>query len=384
MAQRTLNDRGTGLAASSSVVVVGGPKWLASSAKRQLGGVHGRGRTLPCALHVVHQERPVLADHDQVELYRVDVWVERHVRDTTIVYELADNAHRARRWILAPTKGVDRSGADGIRAGHCGVGLQMTRTKYFRRKVERIGDYAARTYAVYRRPDLEEAVTKLVLVPGNDLHLTCIARWAAQLAAVLHERSWFVVRASAGQFITSDNPVYGIAGWTDALDVGVLAASEIRYPVDPRTALVWTPEPGHDATILFREREVVTFNAATFANAYGHVYAHPNEKDGLGRLVKHPDSLIDRLNATVKAPNSRGPARVDSIRPPPFTNKPSCRDRRSRGRPGDQAASQMTQPGQLLGHSHHSPGTFDPIIGQRTGKTPGDHIRRRKGIRLIR
>ena len=93
--------------------------WLASSAKRQLGGVHGRGRALPCALDVVHQERAVLADHDQVELYRVDVWVEHHVRDTAVVYELADHAHRARRWILAPTKGVDRSGADGIRAGHC-------------------------------------------------------------------------------------------------------------------------------------------------------------------------------------------------------------------------------------------------------------------------
>ena len=30
----------------------------------------------------------------------------------------------------------------------------------------------------------------------------------------LHERSWFVVRATAGQFITSDYPVYGIAGPT--------------------------------------------------------------------------------------------------------------------------------------------------------------------------
>src|SRR5690348_8604908 len=97
LAQRTLNDVGTGLAASPALAVVGGPKWLASSARRQLGGVHGRGRTLPCALHVVYQERPVVADHDQVQLYRVDVSVERHVRDTTIVCELADHAHRARR-----------------------------------------------------------------------------------------------------------------------------------------------------------------------------------------------------------------------------------------------------------------------------------------------
>lgn len=34
---------------------------------------------------------------------------------------------------------------------------------------------------------------------------------------------------------------------------------------------------------------------------------NPNDKDGLGRLVKHPDSLIEGLNATVKAPNFQRP-----------------------------------------------------------------------------
>lgn len=121
-----------------------------------------------------------------------------------------------------------------------GVGIQMTRTKFFRRKLERVSDYAARTWASREQPDLAEALASVHVLPGNDLHLQWISQWAQDLAAVLFSRSWFTIRATSGRFITSDNPVYGIPGHTDALDVGVLAASEIRYPVDATTALVWT------------------------------------------------------------------------------------------------------------------------------------------------
>jgi len=126
----------------------------------------------------------------------------------------------------------------------------MTRTKYFRRKLERMTDDAARTWISSQRPELSEAMNSVHIRPGSDVHLKWIRDWAAILAGALLDRSWFVARPIAGQFITSDNPVYGIAGRTDALDVGVLAATEIRYPVDSATALVWTPAPGHDAAIF--------------------------------------------------------------------------------------------------------------------------------------
>ena len=186
-----------------------------------------------------------------------------------------------------------------------GVGFQMTRTKYFRRKLERIGDHAARTWMVHHRPDLADAADHVLFVPGSDIHLKWIGDWALNLATVLMERSWFIVRATGGMFITSDNPVYGIAGYTDALDVGVLAATEIRYPVDATTALVWTPQPGNHAAILFREREVIDFNTATFANAYEQTYAHPDYKNAVERLPRHKETLITRINAMVAAPESK-------------------------------------------------------------------------------
>jgi hypothetical protein len=123
------------------------------------------------------------------------------------------------------------------------------------------------------------------------------------LAGVLLHRSWFLARATAGQFITTDNPVYGIADYTDALDVGVLAASEIRYPIDAATALVWTPQPGHDAAILFTEREVRQFNFATFANAYEQAYSNPGYQAALEQLPRHRDNLIVRINAMTEAPD---------------------------------------------------------------------------------
>jgi hypothetical protein len=183
-----------------------------------------------------------------------------------------------------------------------GVGFQMTRTKYFRRKLERIGDYAARTWTVHRRPDLTDAVDHVHFVPGNDLHLKWIADWALKLATVLLGRSWFIVRATKGLFITSDNPVYGITGYTDALDVGVVAATEIRYPVDETTALTWTPQPGRDAAILFTEREVFEFNTATFANAYEQAFADPAYRNELDRLPLHKETLVGRLNGMVASP----------------------------------------------------------------------------------
>lgn len=183
-----------------------------------------------------------------------------------------------------------------------GVGFQMTRTKYFRRKLERVGDYAARTWAGQHRPDLVDALGHVHVLPGNDLHLKWIRQWAVQLTAALMDRSWFIMRPTGSQFITSDNPVYGIAGHSDALDVGVLAATEIRYPVDSTTAVVWTPRPGYDAAILLTEREVHTFNTATFANAYEQAYAHPDHQAVLQSLSRHRDTLMARLNAMVDAP----------------------------------------------------------------------------------
>ncbi len=195
-----------------------------------------------------------------------------------------------------------------------GVGFQMTRTKYFRRKLERIGDYAARTWTARQRPDLAATVESVHFVPGNDLHLKWIDDWAIKLAALLMERSWFIIRAKAGMFIASDNPVYGIAGHPDSLDVGVFAATEIRYPVDATTALVWTPAPGYDAAVFLESREVFEFNTATFANAYEQTYAHPDYQAELERLPRHRDTLIARINAMVKAPAFRkaGTRRFDS------------------------------------------------------------------------
>jgi hypothetical protein len=186
-----------------------------------------------------------------------------------------------------------------------GVGIQMTRTKYFRRKLERVSDYAARTWASHQHPEWAASVASVHLLPGNDVHLKWISRWAQDLAAVLLSRSWFTVRATSGRFITSDNPVYGIAGHSNALDVGVLAASEIRYPVDARTALVWTPQPGHDAAILFTGPEVNAFNTATYANAYEQAYTHPDDQAELNALERHPDTLMGRINAMVDAPPFR-------------------------------------------------------------------------------
>jgi Protein of unknown function (DUF4238) len=183
-----------------------------------------------------------------------------------------------------------------------GVGFQMSRTKYFRRKVERISDYAARSWATHERPDLAEAFDFVHVLPGNDLHLTWIRDWAQRLAVVLLDRSWFILRTTTGRLITSDNPVYGIARRTDALDVGVLAASEIRYPVDASTALAWTPEPRHDAAILLSSREVSEFNTATYANAYEQAYGYPDDQPELERLPRHRDTLIERINAMVEAP----------------------------------------------------------------------------------
>jgi len=188
-----------------------------------------------------------------------------------------------------------------------GVGFQMTRTKYYRRKLERIGDYAARTWTVRQRPDLAGTTESMHFVPGNDLHLKWIGEWAIRLATVLMDRSWFIVRPKASMFITSDNPVYGIAGYSDALDVGVLAATEIRYPVDATTALIWTPQPGHDAAIFLSNREVFEFNTATFANAYEQAYAHPNHMTELDRLPRHRETLLTRINSMVTAPPFRKP-----------------------------------------------------------------------------
>jgi hypothetical protein len=188
-----------------------------------------------------------------------------------------------------------------------GVGFQMTRTKYFRRKLERMADYAARTWMAAHRPELGDALDRVHMIPGSDVHLNWIQDWAVRLASILLDQSWFVVRATAGQFITSDNPVYGIAGHTDALDVGVLAASEIRYPVDAATALVWTPQPGYDAAILFSEREVSQFNAATFANAYEQAYAKPDYRVALESVPRHPGDLMERINAITQAPEFKRP-----------------------------------------------------------------------------
>ncbi len=197
-----------------------------------------------------------------------------------------------------------------------GVGFQMTRTKYFRRKLERMTDDAARTWISSQRPELSEAMNSVHIRPGSDVHLKWIRDWAAILAGALLDRSWFVARPIAGQFITSDNPVYGIAGRTDALDVGVLAATEIRYPVDSATALVWTPAPGHDAAIFFTEREIRDFNVATFANAYEQAYARPDYQAELDGLRRHPDTLIDRINAMSTGPAFRkaGTRRFDAGR----------------------------------------------------------------------
>ena len=213
-----------------------------------------------------------------------------------------------------------------------GVGFQMTRTKYFRRKLERMANSAARTWLTAQRPELTEALGSVHFVPGNDVHLKRIRDWAVELAGALLHRSWFLARATAGQFITTDNPVYGIAGHTDALDVGVLAASEIRYPIHSATALVWTPQPGHDAAILFTEGEVREFNAATFANAYEQAYANPGYQAALEQLPRHRDTLIARINAMTQAPDFKkaGTRRFDppaaagetSNRHPPMSSAP--------------------------------------------------------------
>lgn len=187
------------------------------------------------------------------------------------------------------------------------VGLQMTRTKYFRRKLERIADVGARTWIEAKHPDLTKLLDSVHFRPGSDVHLKILGDWAVTLGGVLLDRSWFIVRATEGQFITNDNPVYGVAGHTDALDVGVLAASEIRYPIDASSAMVWTPQSGHDAAILLTAREVRDFNAATFANAFEQAYARPNYKSELESIPRHRDTLIDRINAMSDRPEFTAP-----------------------------------------------------------------------------
>jgi hypothetical protein len=103
---------------------------------------------------------------------------------------------------------------------------------------------------------------------------------APEVANILAQRSWMLLRTDGERFITSDVPVGMIGGTLPdgrPMPVGVMTASEISFPLDARQCILMDKPRQQEGVVRVNDEMVLALNGRHYLMARRFTFQHPED-----------------------------------------------------------------------------------------------------------
>lgn len=141
------------------------------------------------------------------------------------------------------------------------------------------------------------------IAPDPNEHIQIMLSLAAnEIAPRFHAMHWHLFKFDQPALLSGDHPITLYANpehRSPLMGIGIGTADEIRFPVDPSTLLVMTPEPLPEVIGRLPHSAARHFNQLTAYHAYEFVFMHPGQDHLTGlELGPRPRPVMQVSGAT--------------------------------------------------------------------------------------